>query len=112
MADKDKPELIFHPAGWDYDDIFTAVNGLVSEVHDIAFHHTADGTWQPWPEGDPASLLVQGRGLIDQLDAAVKKARRDVAVVERAARLRGYSARRRTSSTPTGHTTPDGGTQP
>ncbi|MDT7723451.1 MAG: hypothetical protein QOI21_27 [Actinomycetota bacterium] len=81
----------------DKDDIVTAVNALVSEVHDIAFHHTADGTWQPWPDDDSASLLNQGYGLLRQLGDALTKAYQDLAAIEENTRR---------------HTTPDGGTQP
>lgn len=87
---KDTPEI--RPADfaeWDWETVELAGAQLFSEMHDLLFHtyNPGDG-WTPFAEpGDTAALIVETRAHLDRLDAAVKKARADLAGVERNARL-------------------------
>lgn len=81
-------------AEWDSDIVSLAGSHIMHEVQDIAFHCTNPGEgWTPWAdESDTPALIAEVRGHIERLEAAIKKARADIAGVERNARL---AARRR-----------------
>jgi hypothetical protein len=61
---------------------------LVSEAHDLVFHHHDGTSWAPWPEDDTAELARQAHELIEHMDRALKQARRHLTEAERPARLR------------------------
>jgi hypothetical protein len=65
---------------------------LLAEVADIAFHNTNPGEgWQPFAEGQGTpALIAEVRGHIERLEEATKAARRELAAVERVARLAAY----------------------
>jgi hypothetical protein len=77
----------------DFDDsgrtlVWLAGAHLVSEAGDLVHHHSDGTSWAPWPSDDTAELARQARELIDQMDQAVRQARRHLAEAERPARLR------------------------
>jgi hypothetical protein len=81
-------------AGWDWEIVELAGTQVFSEMHDLIFHaYDPDDGWTPFAEpGDVSALIVETRAHLDRLETAIKKARADIAGVERNARL---AARRR-----------------
>jgi hypothetical protein len=85
-----KPVELHHE---DFDDsdrtlVWMAGAHLVSEAGDLVHHHSDGTSWAPWPNDNTAELAQQARALIDQMDRALKQARRHLAEAERPARLR------------------------
>lgn len=76
-------------ADWDWETVELAGAALFSDMHDLLFHtYNASDGWMPFAEpGDMAALITETRGHIDRLEEAIKKARKDIADVERNARL-------------------------
>lgn len=76
-------------AEWDWDIAVDAGAQLMGVIADLSFHHCSPGDgWRPWAKfGDTPELIAEVRGHLDRLEAAVKKARADLAGVERNARL-------------------------
>lgn len=81
-------------AEWDWDIVSEAGAELMGVVADLSFHHCSpgDGWWPTTKFGDTPELIAEVRSHLDVIEAAVKKARADLAGVERNARL---AARRR-----------------
>lgn len=76
-------------AEWDWDAVFFAGALVLHELRDIAFHNVTPGeAWEPFAEnGDVLGLISEVRVHVDRLDAVLKKAKADIAGVERNARL-------------------------
>jgi hypothetical protein len=86
------------PQAQDFDDagrdrIAMAGAALMAVVHDLDFHHAADGVWEPFTD-DPVARVAQVRGFIDRLLTAIADARSELDAVDRFARAR--SAHRQT----------------
>jgi hypothetical protein len=71
----------------DRDRVWLAGAALLGVVHDLAFHHVADGTWQPFSE-DPAALAAEARAVLDRLEVAAADARTELDAVTRLTRVR------------------------
>lgn len=87
---KDAPKISADDfAEWDWETVYYAGSLVLSEIQDIAFHCISPGeAWDPFVErGDVTALILEARRHIDRLDAAIRKARADIAGVERNARL-------------------------
>lgn len=75
---------------WDRDDIECAGSQLFTELADLMQHNYSAGDgWYPFAEDTPG-VLAEIRSHIERIEEALKKARRDVAAVERTARLAAY----------------------
>lgn len=88
---------------WDWDFIVEAVYPVMAQVNDIQHHRMADTDWTPWAKrGETPELIAEVREIIAQLEAPIKAARRQIAILEGTARLR---AHRRIKNGPdlTGH---------
>jgi hypothetical protein len=74
---------------WDADTVLVAGGELLGTVADIAYHHTNHGEgWYPFAdEADVPAVIAEVRGHIERLETAIKKAKADIASVERPARL-------------------------
>lgn len=81
-------------ADWDWETVELAGAHVFAEMHDLIFHAYSPGDgWMPFAEsGDVPALVTETRAHLDRLEAAIKKARADIASVERNALL---AARRR-----------------
>jgi hypothetical protein len=79
---------------FDRDRIRLAGAALLGVVEDLAFHHIADGSWQPATE-DPVALAAEARGVLDRLDTAVADARTRLDAVTRLTRARAAHRRAR-----------------
>ncbi len=75
--------------------VYLAGEHLLSEAHDIVFHHHDGDGWAPYEEGNTAELAQEARELIDRTAEAVKEARRRLAMAERPARLRAIRRQQR-----------------
>jgi hypothetical protein len=82
---------------WDWETVELAGAHVLGEVADIAYHAISAGEgWDPFAkDGDTPELIREVRGHIERLEAAVKKARADIASVERPARLAAMRRQRR-----------------
>lgn len=76
---------------WDWDFIVEAVYPVMAEVHDIQHHRMADSSWEPWAKrGETPELIAECRAILAQLEAPIKAARREIAILEGTARLRAH----------------------
>jgi hypothetical protein len=81
-----KPED-YQGGGYDWDTVVTAGYEVMAVVKDLAFHRIGD-SWDPWAEqGDVPALVAEVRDIVGQLEEAIKKAKGEIASVERTARL-------------------------
>jgi hypothetical protein len=82
----------------DWDTVVIAGAGVMRVVADLAYHNTNPGEgWDPFAEpGDVPALITEIRGRVEQLEEAIKKARGEIAHVERVARLRAARRERAT----------------
>lgn len=79
---------------WDWENVHEGFYPVMREIEDINFHRIGDG-WTPWAErGDVPALLAECRGILDQLEKPLKEARRALARIEGAARLRAHGRER------------------
>lgn len=76
-------------AEWDSDIAVCAGGELFSDLADLMHHNYAAGDgWTPFAdENDIPAVISEVRGHIERIEAATKKARADLAGVERNARL-------------------------
>ncbi|MCW2900415.1 MAG: hypothetical protein JWO67_2680, partial [Streptosporangiaceae bacterium] len=81
-------------ADWDSELVSLAGAQLFSGVADIVHHNAKPGEgWDPFADpADVPAVIAEVRGHIERFEAVIKKARADIAGVERNARL---AARRR-----------------
>lgn len=81
---------------WDWETVDLAGTRLLGVVADIAFHNTNPGEgWQPFTDrGDVPALITEVRGHVERLEEATRAARRELAAVERTARLAAYRRRK------------------
>lgn len=79
----------FQGDGYDWDIVVQAGNEVMALVADLAFHNCNPGEgWDPFAKYDDVPALIsEVRGHVERLDEAIKKAKADIASVERAARL-------------------------
>lgn len=77
---------------WDRDEPVLVGNEIMRELHDITFHaYNAGEGWTPFcEESDTPAVIAEVRGYIERLEAVIKKAKADIASVERPARLAAY----------------------
>jgi hypothetical protein len=89
---------------FDWDIVADAGSTVMGVVEDLAFHHCNPGEgWCPYSQyPDTPALIAEVRGHIERLEEAVKKARADLARVERPARL-AAGRRQRAGGTDGGH---------
>jgi hypothetical protein len=85
-------EVGVDPSGGDFDDvgrdrIVMAGTVLLAVAHNLDFHHTADGGWEPFAQ-DRAAEARRIRESVDRLTAAVGDAHRELDAVDRLARAR------------------------
>ena len=81
-----KPEH-YQGDGYDWDTVLMAGHEVMRAVKDIAFHRIGD-SWDPWAkQGDVPALISEVRDIVGQLEEAIKKAKGEIARVERTARL-------------------------
>jgi hypothetical protein len=73
----------------DWDVVADAGSTVMGLVQDLAFHNCSPSEgWSPFAQyRDTPALIAEVRGHIERLEEAVKKARADLARVERPARL-------------------------
>ncbi|RBQ21654.1 hypothetical protein DP939_02780 [Spongiactinospora rosea] len=80
----------------DRDHVFEAIQPVVSAMTDLIHHRTADGEWQPFAErGDTAGLASEARAVLDALGGPIKTARRELARIDKGARMRALARARR-----------------
>jgi hypothetical protein len=80
---------------WDRDDIECAGSELFGVLANLIHHNYAAGDgWYPFAEDIPG-ILAEVRNHIVHLEAAIKKAKADIAAVERPARLAAYRRQKR-----------------
>lgn len=77
---------------WDVDIAVCAGGELFAELHDLMFHtYNAGEGWCPFAdESDIPAVIAEVRGHIERIEAALRKARQDLASIERPARLAAY----------------------
>jgi hypothetical protein len=75
---------------------------VLGEVADIAYHATSPGEgWDPFAKyPDTPALIAEVRAHLERLEGAVKKAKADIAGVERVARLAAMRRQRREVEAP------------
>jgi len=78
----------YRPEDWEHVEL--AGSQFMATVQDVAFHYLNPGEgWSPWAEdGDTAGLVAEVRAHLYLFEEAAKKARAEIARVERTARLR------------------------
>lgn len=93
MSVEIKPEDF---AEWDIDVAVSAGGGLFADLADLMFHtyNASDGYCPRADESDIPAVIAEVRGHIERIEAATKKARADIAGVERNARLAATRRRR------------------
>lgn len=76
----------------DSDTAVCAGGELFAELSDLMFHNYAEGDgWSPFAdENDIPAVIREVRAHIERLEAAVKKAKADLASIECSARLAAY----------------------
>lgn len=75
---------------WDRDEVECAGGELFGVLADLLHHNYSDGDgWYPRAQDVPG-IIAEVRGHTERIEEALKKARREVAAVERPARLAAY----------------------
>lgn len=77
---------------WDIDIAVSAGGGLFADIADLMFHsyNASDGYYPLADESDVPAVIAEVRGHIERLESAIKKAKADIASIERPARLAAY----------------------
>jgi hypothetical protein len=84
-------------AEWDIDIAECAGGELFAALADLMHHnYNAGEGWYPFADqGDTPAVIAEVRGHIERLESAIKKAKADLASIERPARLAAYRRQKR-----------------